>query len=72
MKKRKRKAIAAKRQRAKREINLFSKKEEYYKSDNRDEIDLDQTNNKYLLQLQKAMKKKLQVADKVVYSFATY
>lgn len=35
--------------RDKREINLFSRNDRNYKSDTRDDMNLDQANNKYLL-----------------------
>ena len=41
--------IAAKCQKAKRRISLFSKKKGDYKSDTKDKIDLDQANDKYPL-----------------------
>lgn len=41
--------MAAKRYRNKRGINLSSRNHENYKSDTRDDTDLDQANNKYLL-----------------------
>lgn len=51
MEKQKTKTMAAKRQKAKGGINLSSEKEGNYQNDTEDEMDLDQTNNKYLLQL---------------------
>ena len=45
MERRKTKAMAAKRQRARRGINSSSKEEENYKSDTGDETDLDQAGN---------------------------
>lgn len=48
--KRKIKAITTKQKRAKEGINLFSEKKESYKSNTKDKIDLNQANDKYLLQ----------------------
>ena len=48
---RKTKAIIAKCQRAKGGISLSSEEKESYESDSKDEIDLDQANDKYPLQL---------------------
>lgn len=44
------KAMIAKHQRARGRISLSNKEEEDYKSDTRDEINLDQGNGKHLLQ----------------------
>lgn len=49
MEKRKIKAMAAKRQRAKKRISLSNKKKRNYESDTGDKTDLDQANNEYLL-----------------------
>lgn len=43
------KAIAAKHQKARREISLSSEKEKNYKSNTKNEINLHQANDKYLL-----------------------
>ena len=51
MKRRKTKAMAAKRQRARGGIHLSSEEKEDYESNTRDEIDSDQADDKYLLQL---------------------
>ena len=64
--------MAAKCQKTKEEISLSSKKKESYKSDTRDEIDLDQANDQYPLQLQEAKERKQQAANKVVYSFTPF
>ena len=64
--------MAAKRQRARRGIDLSSEKKEDYESDTEDEMDLDQANDEYPLQLWEAMGEKLQAASKVVYSFTNY
>lgn len=51
VKKQKTKAMAAKPQRNRKEISLSNKKEENYKNNTENKLDLDQANNKYLLQL---------------------
>lgn len=51
VKRQKTKAIAIKHQRPRQEISIFSDKKGNDKNDIRDEIDLDQTNDKYLLSL---------------------
>lgn len=48
---RKTEAIAAKRWKARRRISSSNEEEENYESDTGDEMDPDQTNDKYLLQL---------------------
>lgn len=45
------KAMAAKLQRAREGVSLSSKEKKNYESDTKDEIDLNQANNKYPLQL---------------------
>lgn len=47
---RKTKTIVAKYKRARGEISFFSKEDKDYESDTENETDLDQANNKYLLQ----------------------
>ena len=49
--KQKTRALAAKRQRARKGISLSNKKEQSYEIDTRDNIDLDQVNDEYSLQL---------------------
>lgn len=49
--KQKAKAMTSKQFRAKREISLFSKKNENYESDIGDKTNLDQANDEYSLQL---------------------
>lgn len=56
---RKTKVIAAKRWRARRGVSLFNKEERNYESDTRDKTDLDQVNDKYLLQLWDTISRKL-------------
>ena len=51
IKKQKIKTMTGKCYKNRRQINLSNKKEKNYKSDIRDNINLDQANNKYLLQL---------------------
>lgn len=72
VKKWKTKAMAGKCQRAKKQISLFSQEKESYESNIRNKIDPDQTNDKYLLQLSEAKKRKLQAIYKVVYLFSTF
>lgn len=55
--KRKAEIISAKRYKAKKEISSSNVKEENYKSNTKDNIDLDKANDKYLLQHGEAMKK---------------
>lgn len=50
--------------RDKKKISLFSKKKRNYQSDTRNDMDLDQTNDKYLFQLQVVVKKKLWATKK--------
>lgn len=51
--------IAAKWQRVREGINLFSEEKKIYESDTKDKIDLDKVDDEYLLQLWKAIEEKL-------------
>lgn len=57
MKKQKIKAMATKRYKVKRGVSLSSNKKENYDSKIKNDINWDQTNEKYLLQLWKVIKK---------------
>lgn len=60
--------MGAKRRKARKRIGLFNKEKGNYESDIGDEIDPNQFNNTYLLQMLEAIARKLQTT-KVVCSF---